>query len=298
MPKDSGDSEGHESLFGTDSSAEDTKSKDTSDTKVEIDWESDDNPYKTRAKGFQSEGSKARNELESRKGDQAALARIEAQLGDVQTQMDTIADYSAEAADFSERRGSDDLDDDDSDDSQSRRSTNARTERNKAAREERSKSSDTASHTALVSEVREKIGSIYTQDMNKNPKVQEAAKLFQGAVEDPAKANDLWRALEMMREGVAESSSQSDDDSDKDDEPDKDESKKSQSSKDDASGDDKGDKDDDEEDTPTKRESLIDDPKSQGQTHVGQTPSMDEDNMTATEMFEADLAGKKPAGIR
>ena len=154
MPKDSGDSEGHEPLFGTDSSAEDSKSKDNSDTKVEVDWDSDDNPWKNRAKGFQSDASKARSELDSRNGSIKALERIEAGLETVHSRIDLLEEFSAEDGDS---RGPDDPDDDDADDSQSRRSTNARTERLTAAREERSKTSDSASHTALVSEVREKI---------------------------------------------------------------------------------------------------------------------------------------------
>jgi uncharacterized protein YoxC len=293
MPDNEGDQgEGHVGLFDAPADDAGESSTDTTSSTSEIDWESDDNPYKERAKGQQREASKLREQVSGQAGSVEALARIERSIGAINSRIDEVQDLAAEAADLSETI---DYDPDDPD-SQSQTPTSARRDKARQQRQTRETGEAAAKHNILVQDIAEKIKTIYTQGMVDDPEVKEAAAKFQAAVTDPSKGLDLYEALETMRtvsQRFAESEETSDD-SDTDEQ--SSESDSSQDSEDDSDSETDDEEDEEVEDKPTKREALITSASTSGQSTNGISPGVDDSNMSALDMFEQHLQGKKPAG--
>ena len=216
-------------------------------------------------------------------------------MNSINTRLDGVEDMAAEAADFSAGAGTGN--DYDEDDSQSQESTNARTEGVRQRRQERATAQQAAAHANVVTEITAKIGSIYTAGMRDDPAVRKAAALFQEAVKDPSRTTDLYKALEMLRD-EAPRFAESKETTEQGDDPPKGESESSSQGSDDSSNSDTDDEDDEEEvdETPTKREALIASTSTQGQRNNGISPSGDDSNMGALDMFEAHLSGKTPPG--
>ncbi len=297
MPDNPDDSKGHENLFDKFASTEkDTSTKSSKDSKKsEIDWDSDDNPYKKRAEGHQRKASEYKAELDGVRGSQEQLSQIIAGLESINSRMDGVEDMAAEAVDIGGARDSDDGDDDDS---QSQKSTNARQDQVRTARQKRSTTASQTAHAAEVNEVKALIDAIYIEQMRTDPRIQAVAAEFNEAVKDPSKRAQLWRAYNKMRDFATEFA-KSDESSESDDSKSKDSDKSSsQDSKDDAS---KGSSDDGDEkvdDKPTKRERLIESTSTQGQNNSGSSPGVGDDSLSPLEMIEKHMAGEKTeAGV-
>ena len=294
MPDTTDKGKGHATLFDGGDSTEESKSTKSATAAPEVDWDSDDNPYKDRAKGHQRDASGLRIELEGARGDQAALARIEASLETINSRIDVVEDMGAEALDFADTgRGDEDADDD----SQSRRSTNARQDSVKQQRQTRGKAAAEVAHAQLAAEIKDKIANIYVEKMSDDPRVKAAAAMFNAAMNDVSKANDMWRALETLRSLAPEFADSGDDSGDDKSNPDDSKKSSTQSSKEDADS-----STDSEtetvEDKPTKREQLIKSTATQGQSNSGSSSGSNEADMSGLEEITAGLEGRKTeAGV-
>lgn len=297
MPDTPGEGEGYESLFEADgATATADPPKDNSEASSEIDWDSDDNPWKQRAKGFQSDASKLRNELERNQGDVQRLDRIAAGLEDLNNRFDAVEDAVASGFDDVSTRSTGEFDDDDPD-AQSQTPTNARTEAVRAAREERQQNAAKAEHAQLVQRQQARIAQLYREGMKDDPDVKRAAAMFNAAVNDPSKAADLYEAVEILRDVAPKYADSQPDETPTDTNPPSNEGTgESESQPDDADSDSGSDDEDEDDETPTRREALIDDPSTQGQTHSGISTGNDISNMKPLEMFERGLAGETPPG--
>ena len=294
MPDTTDKGKGHATLFDGGDSTEEPKSTKSAKAAPEVNWDSDDNPYKDRAKGHQRDASGLRIELEGARGDQAALARIEASLETINSRIDVVEDMGAEALDFAETGQSNE---DADDDSQSRRSTNARQDSVKQQRQTRGKAAAEVAHAQLAAEIKDKIANIYVEKMSDDPRVKAAAAMYNAAMHDVSKANDMWRALETLRALAPEFADSGDDSGDDNSNPDDSKKSSTQSSKEDADS-----STDSEtetvEDKPTKREQLIKSTATQGQSNSGSSSGSNEADMTPLQEITASLEGRKTeAGV-
>jgi hypothetical protein len=168
-------------------STEDNENGSTGST----DWESKDNPYKKRFSGEQSRSARLESDLE------AARSNL-SNLGEIRTRLDEFEEILAEISDKSDSpAGRSELDsyDDELDNESTVSTTGRRTEKLQESRKARAE----RERNAQATQVYEIMQRSWSEGMDaQSPEMTEVTRLYNGALEDPAKRGDLNTALTLF----------------------------------------------------------------------------------------------------
>lgn len=256
-------------------------------TTVSIDWESNDNPYKKRFSGEQSRSARLETELEAERSTGSSLNNL-------LNRFDTLEDMVADISDRGEVRASSQLDPyDDGLDEDSQPAANGK------AREKIQESRQAhyvRERDAQAQKVYDRLRSGWVEGMSpESDEMKEVTRLYNEALEDPAKAGQLNTALTLFNSykrsvtSTATASSprptpKGEADGNKDDE-----------DAGDADDDDKILEDDGSDDKLTARQRNKRNSSGQGQEGQGSAVARDFSNLSPAQKFALHEEGKTPA---
>lgn len=259
------------------------------DATVSIDWESEENPYKKKFSGEQSRSARLESELEAERSDRASLTQVVNRL-------DVIEDLVADVADRGGvRAGRDELDFDDDgiDDDSPRTTTGKAREKIQESRQAEAK----RAANAQAQKVYDRLQEGWIERMSPaSDEMQEVTRLYNEALEDPAKVGQLNTALTLFnayRKSVTSAAAASpppatpsagEGDGDEGDEVAEDVEDDNEILEDDGS-----------DDKMTARQRNARNNASQGQEGQGSTPARDFSNLSPQDKFRLHEEGKTPA---
>lgn len=158
---------------------------------VSIDWESEDNPYKKRFSGEQSRSARLETELEAERSNRTSLTTLVNRFNDLEDMVADISDRGEVRASRSELYPYDDgLDDD---------TPPAATGRAKERIQESRQAQAVRERDAQANQVYTRLQQGWTDGMSADsPEMKEVTRLYNEALEDPAKAGQLNTALTLF----------------------------------------------------------------------------------------------------
>lgn len=157
---------------------------------VSIDWESEDNPYKNKFSGEQRRSTKLESERDVALSNLSSVNKIDARLGILEDLIAEVADRGDIRADRDELDFDDELDDD-----SPRRTTGKAREKIQESRQ----ASAVRENNAQAQKVYDRLQEGWAVGMDaKSPEMQEVTRLYNEALEDPAKSGQLNTALTLF----------------------------------------------------------------------------------------------------
>ena len=253
-----------------------------------IDWESDDNPYKGKFSGEQRRSSRLASELEE-------VSSTGVSIENLSRRFDTLEDLLADVSDRGAVRANRDeldFDDDGLDEDPPSVTTGKAREKIQESRQAQS----ARERDAQAQKVYDRLQEGWSKGMSpESAEMKEVTRLYNEALEDPAKSGQLNTALTLFNSykksvtsAVAAASlpdtSKDDGDNTKGDE-----------GAGDANDDDVILEDDGSDDKMTARQRNAKNGSGQGQEGQGSTPARDFSNLSPTQKFQLHAEGKTPA---
>ena len=157
---------------------------------VSIDWESEDNPYKNRFSGEQRRSTKLESERDVALSNLSSVSKIDSRLGTLEDLIADIADRGSGRADRDELDFDDEFDED-----VPKRTTGKAREKIQESRQ----ASAVRENNAQAQKVYDRLQEGWGVGMDaKSPEMLEVTRLYNEALEDPAKSGQLNTALTLF----------------------------------------------------------------------------------------------------